>query len=76
MTPNPRLTDHIVEICRLKDSDRWLKVANPSDRDLQASVYWLSNGFCEYVEIANGGGTISRFIRKEDFRKHVPESTE
>jgi hypothetical protein len=65
------MTMLIMEIARLKDSDMWIKVANPSERDLSMSAYWLSNGFCEYVEVSNGGGTISRFIRKTDFRKYT-----
>lgn len=69
------MTNQIIEIARLKDSDKWLKVANSSDRDLRAAAYWLSNGFCGYIEVSNGGGTISRYIREKDFRKYAPEST-
>lgn len=64
----------IIEICRLKDSPEWFRVANPTDRDLKQAAYWLSNSFCEYLEYSsNGGGMVGRYIRSEDCHKYIPK---
>lgn len=60
----------IIEICRVKDKDEWMVVANSHDSDLAIASLYLLNDCNEYVEKANSG-VVYRFIRKKDLSLYV-----
>jgi hypothetical protein len=60
----------VVQICKLDNADEWQVVSNPTDRELEAALFWLGNSFNEYLEYLNCG-VQHRFIRRRDLRKYI-----